>query len=100
MEIKKKLTKVQQWVMSRFDRGERLVFMPTNRMSGDAMFWVRVDEEEGIARVIEKALYPQLRRLFWDKVVTEENGLILDRATLKFDESDYSILHREGCIGF
>jgi hypothetical protein len=95
-----KFTKVQAQVMARFDRGERLVIMPTNRMSGDAIFWVMIDEEDGVTRVIEKALYPQLRRLFWGGYISRENGMILNHEELTFEECDHYTLHREGCIGF
>ena len=35
----KKLTPVQQKVMKRFEDGQKLAILPTNRKSGDAMFW-------------------------------------------------------------
>ena len=92
-----KLTKVQEQIMARFERGQKLVFMPTNRMSGDAIFWVYVDN--GDARVIEKALYPQLRRLLWMHMI-EDGEHIVDPAMLTFDECDFGELHRAGCIGF
>ena len=37
----KKLTKVQKEVLARFENGEKLLSMPTDRMSGDALFWVK-----------------------------------------------------------
>ena len=33
----KKLTKVQKEVLARFENGEKLLSMPTDRMSGDAL---------------------------------------------------------------
>lgn len=95
----KKFTKVQEQVMARLKIGERLVFMPTRRMSGDAIFWVKIDEEDGIVRIIEKALYPQLRMLL-GRYISRENGMILNHDELTFDECDHYTLHREGCIGF
>lgn len=94
-----KFTKVQQQVLKRFEDGERLVFMPTNRASGDAIFGVRTSQD-GIARVIEKALYPQLRKLIWGGYISRRNGMILNSEDLVFEDADFYTLHAEGCIGF
>lgn len=94
-----KFTKVQQQVLKRFEDGQRLVFMPTNRASGDAIFWVRTSQD-GIARVIEKALYPQLRKLIWGGYISRRNGMILNSEDLVFEDADFYTLHAEGCIGF
>lgn len=98
--MEKKFTKVQQQVMKRLESGQRLVFIPTNRASGDAIFWVRASYKEGITKVIEKALYPQLRRLMWDGYINYKNGTILSCEGLVFEKQDFDILHAEGCIGF
>ena len=93
----KPLTKVQQAVMARFENGQRLAIFETRRMSGDAIFWV-IEEKDGW-RIVEKALHPQLRRLFWDGKIDDSKvmrgeGLPLSRYTCTDD------LHREGVIGF
>ena len=62
---KKPMTKVQKAVMARFDNGERLVF------KGDNIYWVK-QYREGWC-VSQKALYPQLRRLFWYGEIRESN---------------------------
>lgn len=49
--------------MARFDNGDRLIILPTRRASGDAIFWARKYTEGWC--IVEKALYPQLRLLFW-----------------------------------
>jgi hypothetical protein len=100
MEKKQKFTKVQEQVMERFDRGQRLVFMPTNRLSGDAIYWVHI-MENGIASVDEKAMYPQLRLLLWRGHIDRNNkNQVLDPKDITFDECDFYTLHRDGCIGF
>ncbi len=100
MEKNQKFTKVQKQVMERFDRGQRLVFMPTNRMSGDAIYWVRV-WKDGLVSIDEKAMYPQLRRLLWDgHINTDNREQVLNHAEITFDESCFDTLHMDGCIGF
>lgn len=51
-----KLTPVQKQVMKRFENGEKLVQLETNRMSGDVLFWCSFDEESGLWCATEKAL--------------------------------------------
>jgi hypothetical protein len=97
---KEKLTKVQREVMNRFERGQRLVFMPTRRMSGDAIYWVSI-WNNGLVNIDEKAMYPQLRRLIWTgKISTDNRNQVLNHEDIKFDESNFSTLHMDGCIGF
>lgn len=97
---KEKLTKVQKEVMNRFERGQRLVFMPTRRMNGDAIYWVSI-WNNGLANIDEKAMYPQLRRLIWaGKISTDNRDQVLSHDDIKFDESNFDTLHRDGCIGF
>ena len=73
------LTKVQKQVLARIERGERLIFLPTNRASGDAIFWVVLTNEGW--QIKEKALYPQLRKLFWygeigdDKILPKDTPI-------------------------
>ena len=95
-----RLTKTQQEVMNRFDEGQRIAIFQTRRQSGEALFWVRETSEGWI--IVEKALYPQLRRLFWDGKISTQNtdqvvrgeGLNLNRYANTDD------LHREGVIGY
>ena len=93
----KKFTPIQQKVMKRFENGQKLVILPTNRLSGDAMFWCEKDEESGLWRAKEKALYPQLRRLFWDKMITED--MYVDASQIDKEYNQYE-LHVSGAIGF
>ena len=90
----KKLTPVQQKVMNRFSNGEKLVCLPTRRLSGEEYFWCRL-APNGLYAITEKALYPQLRQLFWDKKITEEmfaDANLIDR------EYNESMLHYYGVI--
>ena len=65
------LTKVQKEVMARFERGYRLITLPTRGANGWATFWVK-EYNEGWC-VEEKALYPQLRRLYWYGEIDDNN---------------------------
>ncbi len=96
----KKFTKVQKQVMERFEQGQRLVFMPTRRMSGDAIYWVQI-WDNGLVSIDERAKYPQLRQLIWSgDISTKNKEQVLNPEEIKFDESDFSTLHRDGCIGY
>ena len=97
----KKLTKVQKEVLARFENGEKLLSMPTDRMSGDALFWVKKymmgNEEKW--EIKEKALYPQLRYLFWANLITKENYIKPEE--LDFENgSNIEYLRREGALQF
>ena len=92
-----KLTPVQKQVMKRFENGEKLVQLETNRMSGDVLFWCSFDEESGLWCATEKALYPQLRRLFWNHMITDENFIKPEQLDKEYN---FSELHRSGAIGF
>lgn len=72
-----KLTKVQKEVVRRFEEGYKLAILSTNRMTGDAYFWVSVNNE-GYHEVKEKALYPQLRKLLSAHVI-EDSDIITDK---------------------
>lgn len=52
-----KLTKVQKEVVNRLKEGQKLAILSTDRISGDAYFWVR-ENERGYHRIVDKALYP------------------------------------------
>lgn len=91
-----KLTPVQKKVMARFERGEKLVCLETNRMSGDVYFWCK-EYENGVWAAVEKALYPQLRQLFWSHTITDEHFIKAEQ--LDRDYNAYE-LHRCGAIGF
>lgn len=93
----KKLTPVQQTVMNRFANGEKLVILETNRMSGAVYFWCKKDINTGRWVAKEKALYPQLRRLFWDHMITEEMFVVANMIDKEYNRYK---LHREGAIGF
>ena len=93
----KKLTPVQQKVMKRFEDGEKLVILKTNRKSGDAIFWCEKDEKSGLWLATEKALYPQLRRLFWDKLITDDMFVDASQIDKEYNQDE---LHAEGAIGF
>lgn len=92
----KKLTPVQKQVMARFANGEKLVCLETNRMSGAVYFWCR-EYEDGIWAAEEKALYPQLRQLFWNHIITEEHFISVDQLDKEYNAGE---LHRCGAIGF
>lgn len=92
-----KLTPVQKQVMVRFDRGEKLVCLETNRMSGAVLFWCSEDKESGLWYAKEKALYPQLRRLFWNHVITDEHFIKPEQLDKEYNCDE---LHRSGAIGF
>ena len=55
MKSSNKLTPVQQEVMKRFENGQKLVVLETNRRSGDEMFWCKKDEKSGLWRAEEKS---------------------------------------------
>ena len=98
----KKLTNVQKSVMERFSCGQRLVFLETNRRSGDAIFWVR-ETNSGYHTIVEKALYPQLRRLLWDELISMNNHdqvLNPEELRIESDSWEWIELHRAGCIGY
>ena len=97
VELTKKLTPVQQEVMKRFENGQKLVILETNRMSGVARFWCEKDEESGLWIAVERALYPQLRRLLWDKMITED--MYVDASQIDKEWNQYE-LHASGAIGF
>ena len=90
-----KLTPVQNQVMARFEEGEKLVRLETNRMSGDVYFWCK--KECGVWVAFEKALYPQLRRLFWSNTITDEHFISVDQLDREYNADE---LHRCGVIGF
>ena len=92
-----KLTPVQKQVMKRFENGEKLVQLETNRMSGDVFFWCSFDKESGLWYAKEKALYPQLRRLFWNHVITDEHFIKPEQLDKEYNCDE---LHRSGAIGF
>lgn len=92
-----KLTPVQKQVMNRFENGEKLVQLETNRMSGAVLFWCSYDEESGLWYATEKALYPQLRRLFWNHMITDEHFINHEQLDKEYN---FSELHRSGAIGF
>ena len=91
-----KLTPVQKQVMARFEKGQKLVCLETNRMSGDVYFWCE-EYKDGIWVAKEKALYPQLRQLFWSYTITDEHFIKAEQ--LDRDYNAYE-LHRCGAIGF
>ena len=97
MKASNKLTAVQQQVMDRFAAGQKLVVLETNRRSGDAMFWCEKDEKSGLWIAKEKALYPQLRRLFWDKKITKD--MYVNASQIDKEYNQYE-LHASGAIGF
>lgn len=72
-----KLTKVQKEVVNRFKEGYKLAILSTNRMSGDAYFWVKLNSK-GYHEVKEKALYPQLRKLLWAHAI-EDSDIVTDK---------------------
>jgi hypothetical protein len=88
------MTKVQKEVMARFDKGERLIILPTRRASGDAIFWVR-QYTEGWC-IVEKALYPQLRLLFWYGEIGDAQMLPSDTPIV----GGTWYLEREGVVGY
>lgn len=53
----KPLTKVQKAVMDRIESGDRLVF------TENAIYWAR-EYKDGWS-IVDRALYPQVRRLLW-----------------------------------
>lgn len=91
-----KLTSVQKQVMSRLENGEKLICLETNRMSGDVYFWCRKCEE-GVYVAVEKALYPQLRQLFWKHIITNEHFITAEQLDKEYNAYE---LHRSGAIGF
>lgn len=94
-----KLTRVQKEVLMRFENGEKLLSMPTDRMSGNALFWVRQYDKDGKWYIKEKALYPQLRRLFLAHMITEEN--FIEPENLDFESgSNEEYLRREGALQY
>lgn len=83
--------------MNRFEKGQKLAVLETNRMSGDAMFWCRLDESTGLWVAFEKALYPQLRKLFGTGLITED--MYVDISNID-KECNRRELHAAGAIGF
>ena len=97
MKSSNKLTAVQQQVMDRFAAGQKLVVLETNRRSGDITFWCEKDEKSGLYRAIEIALYPQLRKLIWDKKITKD--MYVNASQIDKEYNQYE-LHASGAIGF
>jgi len=92
----KKLTPVQEKVMNRFSKGEKLVKFETNRMSGDVYFWCRKDENTGLWEAYEKALYPQLRKLLYNMITKD---MYVKSEDIDKEYNSYQ-LHFVGAIGF
>ena len=89
-----KLTKVQKEVVNRLKEGQKLAILSTDRISGDAYFWVR-ENERGYHRIVEKALYPQLRKLLGLHAI-EESEIVTDSKLKLEDEYDVPELKRAG----
>lgn len=94
--MERKLTKVQKQVMARFESGDRLLTVETRRASGAVMFWV-ARRNDGQWYIQEKALYPQLRRLFWYGLITSEHFIQVGDLDLEHD-GNMNWLTSEGCI--
>ena len=97
----KKLTKVQKEVLARFENGEKIIRMTTDIMTGDALFRQKKYMEGNAEKweIKEKALYPQLRRLFWANLITKENYIKPEE--LDFESiSNIEYLRREGALQF
>lgn len=90
-----KLTKVQQAVMDKIKAGYKLCSFHTNRMSGNVLFWVHVTEEGEII-ADDKALYPQLRQLFWKNLITEKD--FVDPRNFDYEENYTSEMRYCGIV--
>lgn len=60
-------------------------------------FGVQKNEKSGLWQAEETALYPQLRRLFWNHMITED--MIVDASQIDKEYNRYE-LHASGAIGF
>ena len=89
--------------MNLFSAGYKLVFLPTRRMSGDAIFWVK-ENENGSHTITDKAFYPRLKNLLWAEVININNpSQVVSAESFRINEDDIRSrreLHEAGVIGY